>query len=224
MSKIDPSLYLANNPAKTKQTGNSALGKDEFLKILMAQLQNQDPLSPMEDKDFIAQMAQFTSLEQMVNMTSMIEEMVQAQQASQMINYQSFVGKDVVWHKMTEETDAEGKPVVETGTGTVKSIKFEDGGVQFTLSDGTVLEPGNISELISSGSGTSGTGTSGGSSVISSNQLVEASYLIGRTVTWGADGSEKSATVKSVSLKDGQVWLQMANDEKIAASSLTKIE
>lgn len=218
MSKIDPSLYLANNPAQSKQTGNSALGKDEFLKILMAQLQNQDPLSPMEDKDFIAQMAQFTSLEQMVNMTSMIEQMVQAQTASQMINYQSFVGKNVVWHKLTDKTDSEGEPIVETGNGTVASIKFAGESVQFTLTDGTVLEPGNISEL-KSGAGES---TSGG--VVSSNPLVEASYLIGRSVTWGAEGSEQTAAVQSVSMKDGQVWLQIAGGEKIAASSLTKIE
>lgn len=216
MSKIDPSLYLANNQAQKKQTGNSALGKDEFLKILMTQLQNQDPLSPMEDKDFIAQMAQFTTLEQMVNMTSMIEKMGQTQQSSQMINYQSFIGKDVVWHKMTGKKDDDGKPIVETGNGTVASIKFTGTGVQFTLSDGTVLEPGNISELIGGGTG--------GSSVMSSNALVEASYLIGRTVTWGAEGNEQSALVKSVSMKGGQVSLQLMNDEKIAASSLTKIE
>ncbi|WP_046175052.1 flagellar hook assembly protein FlgD [Domibacillus indicus] len=218
MSKIDPSLYLANNPAQTKQTGNSALGKDEFLKILMTQLQNQDPLSPMEDKDFIAQMAQFTSLEQMVNMTSMIEQMVQAQTASQMINYQSFVGKNVVWHKLTDQTDENGQPVVETGNGTVDSIKFSGESVKFTLTDGTELEPANISELTGSGSGSSA------GSVTSSNPLVEASYLIGRTVTWGTDGSEQSAAVQSVSMKDGQVWLQLVNGEKIASSTLTKIE
>src|SRR5690606_18496979 len=45
------------------------LGKEEFLKILITQLQNQDPLSPVEDKEFIAQLAQFSTLEQMQNMT-----------------------------------------------------------------------------------------------------------------------------------------------------------
>ncbi len=216
MVKIDPSLYLTNNPAPTSQTGTSKLGKDEFLKILMAQLQNQDPLSPMEDKDFIAQMAQFTSLEQMVSMTSMIEQMVQAQTASQMINYQSFVGKNIVWHKLTEQTDAEGQPIVETGKGTIASIKFAGESVQFTLTDGTILEPSNISEI-------SGVNNSTGNS-ISSNPLVEASYLIGRTVTWGTEAAELNGTVKSVSLKDGQVWLQLLNGEKIAASDLIKIE
>ncbi|MCI2255436.1 flagellar hook assembly protein FlgD [Domibacillus sp. PGB-M46] len=221
MSKIDPSLYLANNPAQTKQTGNSALGKDEFLKLLMTQLQNQDPMNPVEDKDFIAQMAQFTSLEQMVNMTTTIEKMVQAQTASQMINYQSFVGKDVVWHKMSDQTDADGQPIVETGNGTIASIKFAGESVQFTLTDGTVLEPANISELTG---GTSSAGTTEPGSAVSSNPLVEASYLIGRTVTWGAEDDGQSAAVQSVSMKDGQIWLQLANGEKIAASALIKIE
>lgn len=50
--------------------GTDSLGKDAFLRILVAQLQNQDPTQPMEDKDFIAQMAQFSSLEQMQQLTS----------------------------------------------------------------------------------------------------------------------------------------------------------
>lgn len=56
---------------KTGAAAGSNLGKDEFLQILVSQLRNQDPLSPMEDKDFIAQMAQFSVLEEMQNMNSM---------------------------------------------------------------------------------------------------------------------------------------------------------
>lgn len=210
MAKIDPSLYLENNRPKPN-TGNSSLGKDEFLKILMKQLQNQDPLSPMEDKDFIAQMATFSSLEQMTNMASSFDKFLQMQHTSQMISYNSFVGKEVTWHKIVESTEPGGESAVQTGTGTITSIQFKGDGVQFILADGTVLDPANISEVK-------------GGSAGSGNSLVDASHLIGHKVTWNKEGAEQTAVVKSVSMKDGAIWLQLDNGETISSSALIRVE
>src|SRR3712207_7846381 len=50
-----------------------SMGKDDFLKLLVGQLRHQDPMNPMEDKDFMGQMAQFSQLEQMTNVASTLQ-------------------------------------------------------------------------------------------------------------------------------------------------------
>lgn len=70
---ISDVTQAAQTTAQTSQINRNVkneLGKDEFLKILVTQLQNQDPMSPMEDTDFIAQLAQFSSLEQMQSLNA----------------------------------------------------------------------------------------------------------------------------------------------------------
>ena len=61
--------------ASSREAGRS-LGKEDFLKILLTQLTHQDPTRPLEDKEFVAQMAQFSTLEQMTNMNGEISKMI----------------------------------------------------------------------------------------------------------------------------------------------------
>ena len=85
-----------NNFNKTNtadgRTASQQLGKDDFLKLLLTQLTNQDPTSPMEDTQFISQMAQFSSLEQMTNMNESFKKMVSVINSSQAA---STLGKSV---------------------------------------------------------------------------------------------------------------------------------
>jgi flagellar basal-body rod modification protein FlgD len=62
--------------ATPAQLPGSSLGKDDFLKMLAVQMQNQDPMNPMDDKDFMAQLAQFSSLEQLQNLGASTDQMV----------------------------------------------------------------------------------------------------------------------------------------------------
>lgn len=71
------SSNAVNNEKKAfsyaKEEDNDALGKDTFLQLMITKLSNQDPLSPTDDTEFLTQLAQYTSLEQMINMSSAIE-------------------------------------------------------------------------------------------------------------------------------------------------------
>lgn len=69
---------------KSKATGSmEGLGQEAFMTLLLAQMKNQDPLKPMEDKDFIAQLAQFNSLSQLTELNKTMKEAMTSQTLAQ---------------------------------------------------------------------------------------------------------------------------------------------
>jgi flagellar basal-body rod modification protein FlgD len=109
---------------------SNELGKDAFLRLLIAELSNQDPLDPMSDREFIAQMAQFSTLEQMTNMTKALEGLSSMEPYSA-VNY---VGKMVAF-------DYEAPDGSVTGVAdTVVAVWFDskEGAILETLEHGEI--------------------------------------------------------------------------------------
>ena len=129
LANINTTQTTSTNSSSSVTTAtNDALGKDAFLKLLVAELSNQDPLNPMEDREFISQMATFSSLEQMQNMNSTLESMAEANKFSAV----QYIGKAVAFTKGEGEEaqqvaavvnnvwfDPNGKTVLETTEGEV---------------------------------------------------------------------------------------------------------
>ena len=76
-------------------TEEQDLGKDAFLQLMIAQLQNQDPLSPAKNEDFIAQLAQFSSVEGIQNINDSMQELASSFRSSQALQASSLVGRQV---------------------------------------------------------------------------------------------------------------------------------
>ena len=80
----------------SKTTTTKTLGKDDFMKLLLAQLKNQDPLKPLDGTDFAAQLAQFSSLEQLSNMNAELKNQSVNQMTMNYAQSVNMIGKDVV--------------------------------------------------------------------------------------------------------------------------------
>jgi flagellar basal-body rod modification protein FlgD len=97
------STATSSTSTKSSSTLGAAtgMGKDDFMKLLMTQLQNQDPMKPMEDKEFISQLAQFSSLEATEKMTQQLEDLTGAQM---LVQAATLIGKQVTAKLTTGET------------------------------------------------------------------------------------------------------------------------
>jgi flagellar basal-body rod modification protein FlgD len=118
---ITSSVTAAGTETVTSVTSHG-LSKDDFLKLLAAQLTNQDPLNPVSDTEFIAQMAQFSALEQMYNLNENFNLLRQDLQESMMLQAVSMMGKEV-----TAVVDD------QTFTGTVSKISWTAEGIMLLV-------------------------------------------------------------------------------------------
>jgi len=146
------------NSAARSLPERQALGKDEFLKLLIAQVGHQDPLNPLEDKEFIAQLAQFSALEQMIVSNGHLEVLGLSQSA--MLNGQvtALIGKEVV---------ATSDSVSIDSAGSAPPLSFSLDGAATNVTITIHDQDGNVVRTIEAG------GQSAGSHTLSWNGLAD---------------------------------------------------
>lgn len=115
-------------PAPSKQ-----LGKDDFLKLLVAQLQHQDPGNPMDSSQFMGQLAQFSSLEQMTNVATSIDKLTAATSVAQSVG---LIGHDLIFNR------ADGT----VGRGVADGILMQNGQVTVDVA-GESISPDAITAV-----------------------------------------------------------------------------
>jgi len=176
-SVLDQLSQQAASSSSTTTTGSTALGKDAFLQLLVTQMKNQNPLDPQDNTAFVAQLAQFSSLEAMQNLESSVDSISTTYQSSQALQASSLVGRSVTVDAGSTTVDTSkgmtGSVAVATATSSA-TVKVYDsnanlvdtinlgtqpvGTTSFTWdgknADGTVATAGNYSFVATDGSGT----------------------------------------------------------------------
>ena len=203
---------------KPSTTGDAALGKDSFLQLLVAQMENQNPLDPQDNTQFVAQLAQCSSLQSMNNLNTTVESFMGRYQSSQALQASSLVGRSVI---------------VETGRALVDTGKSMTGNVMMPA-DGSNLnvkiydDKGTLVKTMPMGDWSAGTVdfildgvNEKGEKVESGNYtFVAEAQIQGEAV---ALSTYLPATVNSVTLAGGEMHLNLAGMGRLPLSSVLTI-
>lgn len=114
---------------------SNEMGRDQFLQLLVAQLKNQDPLDPVKNEDFLAQLAQFSTLEGMQQLNTSFSDLLALQQLTEGAN---LIGKTVVFQ-------ADGSSVPQQQV--VERVSVQNGKLVLVTTDGTSVPIANIQGL-----------------------------------------------------------------------------
>src|SRR3954467_10181065 len=122
--------------AGTQSATTKSMGKDDFLKLFVAQLQHQDPMNPMQDGEFMGQMAQFSTLEQITNVAKANDQIAVDLGMSRSL---ALLGKTVSY---VDDADV-------THSGVVEKVVNADGATTLTVGGVDGIGPASVSEVTS---------------------------------------------------------------------------
>ncbi|MDI9571122.1 MAG: flagellar hook capping FlgD N-terminal domain-containing protein [Pseudomonadota bacterium] len=211
---IDNIIARYSKETATSQSTAQSLGKTEFLKLLVAQLKNQDPLNPMDGTDFAAQLAQFSSLEQLNNLNEGIKNLGIYQMSQANAQAVNLIGKEVVI----------GKGNAFQVAGNAVDLSYELAGAAKTVNIDIFDEKGALVDSFKVGDQDAGTNRVTWNGGVNHN----GKYTFGVTAT-GSDGAEVTVTtlasgkVTAVSFKNQSIYVNVDGRE-IAFSDVREVK
>jgi flagellar basal-body rod modification protein FlgD len=124
----------ATNGTQASGNPNGILGKDDFLKLFVTQMQHQDPMSPMDDSAMVAQMASLSTVEQLTNLSATNAQMASALDSA---NAVGLIGRTVTW---TDDAKQEH-------SGVVQKVTSKDGTTSLTVGGTAGVDPSTITQV-----------------------------------------------------------------------------
>jgi len=201
-------------------TGDKAMGRDAFLKLLVAQLKNQDPLKPQDDSAFVAQLAQFSSLEQTMGINDRLDTLSKQSQGLQNSEIIALVGK---------QATVQGSLVTSDGSGVAIPVTFTLSGA----TDKTVINiqnaAGQVVRSIDAGAKNAGVGrVNWDGKDNAGNVLPAGTYSVAVKAT-NADSpvsvsQQTTGTVESVSFDKGYPVLNLNTGVSVPVSDLLQVD
>lgn len=220
--------YIADRDRyKNKKEFSSNLDQNSFMKLMIEQLKNQDPMSPMDNSQFLQQTSMMTMVERLTRMQTLMEE-----SNSSLLNireYESLVGKTATYDFIRKTDD--GEETKETKTGVISGVRMEKGKILFNIGDNQNIPRDYVHGLESKGMS---------NDTLLDNTL-QYSDMIGKQITFkeprevDKDGNpetkndittvydEKASVITGLSLKNGKLQFQIDNGQTISLDQLSGI-
>ena len=217
ISSIPESFRTLESTQEKEIARTSTLGQEDFLKLLMTQLQNQDPMEPMDNGEFMGQMAQFSTVQGVTEMGESIDGLVSIYQGQQMSANASMIGKKALvngnWAQLEGGKLAGAIDLTTAANDLRVDVKSETGELMASIGLGSKMA--GTQEFSWDGIKQDGTTAPEGNYYLSASAVRDGQSTVPAMQVYG--------TVNSVQMKGGEVTLNVSGQGNVSFNSVKRI-